>query len=163
MGKVVSSGPGRLHADSGELIPNPFSPGETVVYGKYDGTEVQYEGTKHMLIRSGDVLVKFPAGKEMTLDNVQMTFDQCLLKVEKVTEETSSGLLLASSAVSSTRPSVGEVIKVGPGRFAANGNRIEMEVAVGDIVKFRDFAGNEVTVEGEDYAVVKTGECLAKY
>jgi len=38
-----------------------------------------------------------------------------------------------------------------------------MEVAVGDMVKFRDFAGNEVEIGGKEYSVVKMSDILAKF
>lgn len=86
-----------------------------------------------------------------------------MVKVEeKEGSETSSGLLLASS-VKGDRPSVGVVKAVGPGRIAADGSRILMEVEAGDSVKFRDFQGNEITIGGEEYSCVRGGEVLAKY
>ena len=44
-----------------------------------------------------------------------------------------------------------------------NGQVIPMEVKAGDMVKFRDFAGNEVKIGDEDYSVIKMNDCLARY
>ena len=54
-GKVVSVGPGRIYEDSGVYIPMPVKAGESVVYGKYGGTELDYNGKKHLLISDIDV------------------------------------------------------------------------------------------------------------
>jgi chaperonin GroES len=52
---------------------------------------------------------------------------------------------------------------VGSGRVAANGERIPMPVVVGDFVKFRDYAGSEVRIEGVSYIIVRAADCLAKW
>tara|TARA_B110000971_G_C20000002_1_gene496323 strand:- start:272 stop:598 length:327 start_codon:yes stop_codon:yes gene_type:complete len=108
-------------------------------------------------------MVKWPANEELTTSNAFMVFDKLLVRVEKGEEETKSGLLLSSGAVKDKRPSVGTVIKAGPGRMAASGDLIEMEVGVGDCVKFRDFSGNEIKIGEEEFSIVRVGDCLAKY
>ena len=161
-GKVISVGPGKTHQESGILFPMPVVAGDSVVYGKYDGPEINYDGAKHTLIRDTDIMVKF-TGEKLLLENVEMTADSVLVKVNRSgEEETSSGLLIASSA-NKGKASTGEVVKVGPGRMAANGELMTVDVAPGDNVKFRDFAGNEVQIEKQDYAVVRFPDILAKY
>ena len=164
-GKVVSVGPGRIYEDSGVYIPMPVKAGESVVYGKYGGTELDYNGKKHLLISDIDVMVKFE-GDELTLDGVDVIYDNVMVYVEEKEEDTSvGGILLAKSNTKSrsTKPSTGEVIKVGPGRTAINGELMEMDVAVGDYVKFRDFSGEKVEIEGKKYSVVKMNDILAKF
>lgn len=161
-GKVISVGPGRTHQESGVLFPMPVVPGESVVYGKYDGTEIDYEGSMHMLIRDTDILAKYSGGK-MTIDSVEMTSDSVLVSVNRSgEEETQSGLLIASSA-NKGKASSGEVVKIGPGRMAANGELMPVDVSPGDFVKFRDFAGNELVIGKQDYAVVRFPDIIAKY
>lgn len=161
-GKVISVGPGKTHQESGILFPMPVSPGEGVVYGKYDGTEVEYNGDKHTLIRDDDILVTF-TGDELTLDTVGVCSDSVLVEVETAEEQaTLTGLLIAQSS-NKKKPSTGTVVKVGPGRMASNGVFMEMDVAVGDMVKFRDFAGNEVRIKNEEYSVVRFSDILAKF
>eukprot|EP00520_Triparma_pacifica_P007535 CAMPEP_0118646840 /NCGR_PEP_ID=MMETSP0785-20121206/8281_1 /TAXON_ID=91992 /ORGANISM="Bolidomonas pacifica, Strain CCMP 1866" /LENGTH=236 /DNA_ID=CAMNT_0006538881 /DNA_START=83 /DNA_END=793 /DNA_ORIENTATION=+ len=161
-GTVISVGPGKTHPDSGHLVKIGVKPGEKVVYGEFDGTEIDYEGSPHTLIRDDDILVKFD-GDKLTRENVMMTSDKMLVRVETKEQETTGGLLIAPTAQKGTRPSVGEVVSVGPGRPAMNGEPIEMDVKVGDMVKFRDFAGNEVVIGEEDFSVIRMQECLAKY
>ena len=140
----------------------PVVAGEGVVYGKYDGTEVDYEGYKHTLIRDDDILVKY-SGDKLTLDSADVVSDNVLVKVEDNEEETASGLVIAATAKKGGKPSTGEVVKVGPGRMASNGKIMTVDIGVGDMVKFRDFAGNEVDIEGGEYAVVKMTDILAKF
>eukprot|EP00590_Aulacoseira_subarctica_P011390 CAMPEP_0172415372 /NCGR_PEP_ID=MMETSP1064-20121228/1782_1 /TAXON_ID=202472 /ORGANISM="Aulacoseira subarctica , Strain CCAP 1002/5" /LENGTH=262 /DNA_ID=CAMNT_0013152317 /DNA_START=98 /DNA_END=886 /DNA_ORIENTATION=+ len=163
-GTVIACGPGRAHPESGIMLTVPVQPGEGVVYGKYDGIEVDYDGEKHSLIRDEDILVKYPLGKTLTLESVEVINDNVLVHVETKEEETIGGLLIASSSSSSKkRPSTGTVAKVGPGRRTMTGTVTPMEVAEGDMVKFRDFAGNEVKIEGKEYSVVRMPDILAKF
>jgi chaperonin GroES len=162
-GQVISTGPGRTHSESGLLFPMPVTPGESVVYGKYDGTEIEYEGEKHALIRDEDILVKW-SGDALTHENAEVVSDNVLVRVtDNKEDETASGLLIAATAKKGSKPSTGEVVKVGPGRMASNGEIMTVDIAVGDMVKFRDFAGNEVMIEGEEYSVVRMPDILAKF
>mmetsp|Transcript_15464 Transcript_15464/g.32701 ORF Transcript_15464/g.32701 Transcript_15464/m.32701 type:complete len:242 (+) Transcript_15464:133-858(+) len=161
-GTVISVGPGKTHQESGLLFPMPVETGEGVVYGKYDGTELDYEGEKHTLIRDDDVLVKF-SGDKLTLESADVVSDNVLVKVEDNEEETASGLVIAATAKKGSKPSTGEVAKVGPGKMASNGEIMTVDIGVGDMVKFRDFAGNEVSIEGGEFAVVKMTDILAKF
>jgi len=161
-GTVISVGPGKTHQESGLLFPMPVVPGEGVVYGKYDGTEVEYEGSKHTLIRDDDILVKY-TGDKLTLDTAEVVSDNVLVKVEENKDEMASGLLIAATTKKGGKPSTGEVVKVGPGRMASNGAIMTVDINVGDMVKFRDFGGNEVDIEGGEYAVVKMTDILAKF
>lgn len=161
-GTVVSVGPGKTHPETGAVFDMPVAAGEGVVYGKYDGTEIDIDGAKHTLIRDDDVLVKF-TGDELTLDSAEVVRDAVLVYVETKESSTEGGILIAKSSKSESKPSTGKVVKVGPGRFATNGAKMEMEVKPGDFVKFRDFAGNEVEIEGEEYSVVRMADILAKF
>lgn len=161
-GSVVAVGPGKTHPETGAVFDMPVSAGESVVYGKYDGTEIDIDGTKHTLIRDDDVLVKF-TGESLTLESAEVVRDAVLVYVETKEASTEGGILIAKSSKSERRPSTGKVVKAGPGRFATNGEKMEMEVQPGDYVKFRDFAGNEVEIDGEEYSVVRMMDILAKF
>jgi len=161
-GSVISVGPGKTHPESGLLIPMPVSEGEGVIYGKYDGTELDYEGGKHTLIRDDDILVKF-SGDKPTLETTDVIRDNILVKVEDSEEETASGLLITATSQKGAKPSTGEVVKLGPGRMASNGEIMAIDIDLGDMVKFRDFAATEVNIEGKEFAVIKMTDILAKF
>ncbi|MEE9161699.1 MAG: co-chaperone GroES [Candidatus Neomarinimicrobiota bacterium] len=53
-GKVMAVGPGKI-ADSGELIKPQVKKGDKVLYGKYSGTEVSYDGEDYLIVRESDI------------------------------------------------------------------------------------------------------------
>jgi chaperonin GroES len=54
-GKVVAVGPGRVD-DNGQRVTPEVKKGDTVLYGKYAGTEVTVQGTDYLILREGDIL-----------------------------------------------------------------------------------------------------------
>lgn len=60
-------------------------------------------------------------------------------------------------------PVLSQIIAAGPGRQTMTGQLIPMHVAVGDFVKFRDYAGSEIRIQGVEYIVVRASDCLAKW
>ncbi len=54
-GTVIATGPGRLLKD-GKRAPVSVRKGETVVYGKYSGSEIEIKGVKHVILEESDLL-----------------------------------------------------------------------------------------------------------
>jgi chaperonin GroES len=54
-GRIVAAGPGKL-SDAGSLMKMEVKTGDTVLYGKYSGTEVVVEGKEYLIMRESDVL-----------------------------------------------------------------------------------------------------------
>ena len=54
-GKVVAVGPGKV-SDSGTLVEPTLKTGDSVLYGKYSGTEVTIDGTEYSIMRESDIL-----------------------------------------------------------------------------------------------------------
>jgi len=160
-GIVVSTGPGKTHPESGSVIPIPVVEGDGVVYGKYDGVEVTYNGEKHALIRDDNIMVKFEG--ELTLDTADVVSNKVLVHVKSGEDQTDGGLVLGKSAGSDSQQTTGTVVKVGPGMMSSSGNLLPMDVEVGDTVKFRDFAGTDIDIGSEEYRVVEMVHILAKF
>jgi len=59
------------------------------------------------------------------------------------------------------KPLMGEVIAVGPGVYTITGTWIDTSIKVGEIVVFPAFGGTKMTVEGEEYVVMKEQDLLA--
>ncbi|AEG30949.1 co-chaperone GroES [Thiomicrospira cyclica] len=78
------------------------------------------------------------------------------LEEEKVS---AGGIVLPDSA--KEKPAEGEVVSVGPGKAADNGNLIAMNVKVGDKVLFGKYAGQEVKVDGEELLVMREDDIIA--
>lgn len=55
-GRVVAIGPGKLIEKSGERAKMSLKVGDTVVYGKYSGTEIELDGVDYVILRESDVL-----------------------------------------------------------------------------------------------------------
>ena len=55
-GTVVAVGPGRWDEDGAKRIPVDVSEGDTVIYSKYGGTEIKYNGEEYLILSARDVL-----------------------------------------------------------------------------------------------------------
>ena len=79
------------------------------------------------------------------------------LEVEEAEEETSSGIIIPDTA--KEKPQQGKVIAVGPGKVE-DGNKIDMSVSEGDRVLYGKYAGTEITLDGEDYMIMRESDIL---
>ena len=84
--------------------------------------------------------------------------DRVVLKMVEAQETTSSGIILAGAA--KEKPEVAEVVAVGPGGMV-DGNKVEMNVQVGDKVIMSKYSGTEVKYQGTEYVIVRVGDILA--
>ncbi len=84
--------------------------------------------------------------------------DRVVLKVMEAEETTRGGIILAPAA--KEKPSVAEVISVGPGGMV-DGKEIVMTVKVGDKVITDKYAGSNVKIGDEEFVIVRLGDILA--
>jgi len=94
---------------------------------------------------------------------IQPLGDRVVVKVAEVKEEkTKSGLYVPDTA--KEKPQEAEVMAVGPGALNDKGERIAIELAVGDKVIFSKYGGMEIKVEGEEYLILSAErDILAKF
>ena len=85
--------------------------------------------------------------------------DRVVLKLMEAEETTKGGIILAPAA--KEKPSVAEVIAVGPGGMV-DGNEVKMTLQVGDFVIADKYAGSTVNMDGEEFIVVREKDVLAK-
>ncbi len=85
--------------------------------------------------------------------------DRIVIKQVEAEQTTASGLVIPDTA--KEKPQEGEVVAVGPGRIDDNGNRVPMDVAVGDIVIFSKYGGNNVKYDGQEYLLLNGRDILA--
>jgi len=90
--------------------------------------------------------------------NLKPLADRVVLKRTEAEEKTKGGIILTGSA--KEKPTVAEVISVGPGGNV-DGKEVTMTVKVGDKVITDKYAGTKVTLEDEEYIIVKQGDILA--
>ena len=85
--------------------------------------------------------------------------DKIIVKQAEAQTQTASVLYIPDNA--KEKPQQGEVLAVGPGRRDDKGERIPMDVKVGDKVLYSKYGGTEVHYEGEDYLIVGARDILA--
>lgn len=85
--------------------------------------------------------------------------DRVVVKKLDAEEKTSGGIVLPDSA--KEKPQQGEILAAGPGRTDDKGNRVAMEVKVGDKVLFAKYTGTEVKIEGVEYLILTERDILA--
>jgi chaperonin GroES len=85
--------------------------------------------------------------------------DRIVIKQVEAEQTTASGLVIPDSA--KEKPQQGEVVAVGPGRVDDNGNRIPLDVNVGDRVIYSKYGGTEIKLGAEEYLVLSARDVLA--
>jgi len=84
--------------------------------------------------------------------------DRIVIETIAKEEKTASGIVLPDSA--KEKPEQGKVVAVGSGTVK-DGERIPLEVKVGDVVLFTNYAGTEVKVDGHELLVLRESDILA--
>jgi len=85
--------------------------------------------------------------------------DRIVVRPVQAEQVTASGLVIPDTA--KEKPQEAEVIAVGPGRIDDNGNRVPVDVAVGDKVIFSKYGGTELKFDGEEFLVLSARDVLA--
>src|SRR5436190_23532800 len=90
--------------------------------------------------------------------SLQPLEDRVVVKPSEEEETTASGIVIPDTA--KEKPQEGQVIAVGPGRFE-DGNRVPLDVKVGDKVIYSKYGGTEVKLDGEDHLILSARDVLA--
>jgi chaperonin GroES len=80
-------------------------------------------------------------------------------RLEEEMQKTAGGIIVPDTA--KEKPQRGKVVAVGPGRLTDDGERIKVEVKVGDEILFGKWSGSEITIDGEEYLFMKDDDILA--
>ena len=91
--------------------------------------------------------------------NIKPLADRVVIKMIEAEETTASGIVLPGTA--KEKPQMAEVVAVGPGGVV-DGEKVAMEVKIGDKVITSKYAGTEVKLDGVEYTIVKQSDILAK-
>jgi len=91
--------------------------------------------------------------------NIKPLEDRILVQTLEAEQTTASGLVIPDTA--KEKPQEGEVLAVGPGRVDDNGNRVPVDVKVGDKVIYSKYGGTEVKYAGEEYLILSARDVLA--
>ena len=91
--------------------------------------------------------------------NLKPLGDRVVVEVIEEDEVSASGIVIPANA--REKPQRARVLAVGPGRYE-DGVRIPLDLAVDDEVVFAKYGGTEVSVDGEDYLLLRETDVLAK-
>ena len=91
--------------------------------------------------------------------NLQPLEDRIVVKPNDAEATTASGLVIPDTA--KEKPQQGEVLAVGAGRRADNGELIPMDVSAGDTVVYSKYGGTEITIDGDDLLILSARDVLA--
>lgn len=163
-GVVVAAGPGKLHPHTGVRIHCPVKMGMSVLHGKFDGTTMIYNDENMNMIRDDDIMLYYQ-GVKMTRDNVVPCRDYVLVQDDDSANasanlRTDSGIVVAASVNKDLEVCEGTIFRVGEGRLCSTGKFSPSPVQEGDRVKFRDYAGNPVKIDGVGFHLVRMVDIL---
>ncbi|HEU4570844.1 MAG TPA: co-chaperone GroES [Gemmatimonadales bacterium] len=90
---------------------------------------------------------------------IQPLEDRVVIFPDDETETMRGGLYIPDTA--KEKPTQGEVIAVGPGRFE-KGERVPVDLKVGDKVLYGKYSGTNITLDGDEVVILKASDVLAK-
>jgi len=85
--------------------------------------------------------------------------DRILVKPSPAEEKTASGIIIPDTA--KEKPMQGEVIAVGKGRISDDGKISPLELKVGDKILYGKYSGTEVTIDGDEYLIMRESDVYA--
>ncbi|GBD86210.1 10 kDa chaperonin [bacterium BMS3Abin03] len=85
--------------------------------------------------------------------------DRIVVKPMEAEDKTKGGIILPDTA--KEKPVEGTVVAAGPGRKNDEGKVIPMDIKVGDTVLYGKYSGTEVTIEGEEYLIMRESDIFA--
>jgi chaperonin GroES len=91
--------------------------------------------------------------------NVKPLADRVIVKPLEAEQKTAGGIIIPDNA--KEKPQKGEVIAVGEGKIADSGQKIAMALKKGDSVLYGKYSGTEITIEGQDYLIMRESDVLA--
>jgi chaperonin GroES len=85
--------------------------------------------------------------------------DRVVVKPAEAEEKTKGGIILPDTA--KEKPVEGTVVAAGPGKISDNGELVKMAIKVGDKVLYGKYSGTEVTIDGEEYLIMRESDIFA--
>jgi chaperonin GroES len=85
--------------------------------------------------------------------------DRVVIKPKPREETTRTGIVLPDTA--KEKPQEGTVLAAGPGRVTEDGNRVPLDIKVGDTVLYAKYAGTEYKLDSEELLILRESDVLA--
>ncbi|MBI1748448.1 MAG: co-chaperone GroES [Acidobacteria bacterium] len=89
---------------------------------------------------------------------VRPLHDRIVVRRLEEKEVVKGGIIIPDTA--KEKPTEGEVVAVGTGKILDSGEKLAMELKVGDRILFGKYSGNEIKIDNEDYVIMKEDEVL---
>jgi chaperonin GroES len=154
-GEVVAIGQGRNIGKN--KVDISLKTGTQVVYSKYAGTELEFNGSNHLILKEDDIVGILETDD---IKDLKPLNDRVFIKVAEVEEKTSGGLFLTEA--NKEKPSVGTVIAVGPGPLDEEGKRKPLSVSASNTVLYTKYAGNDFKgTDGTNYIALRATDLMA--
>lgn len=154
-GEVVEIGDGRTVGKN--KVDISVQAGSQVVYSKYAGTELEFNGISHLLLKEDDIVGILDTED---IKDLKPLNDRVLIKVAEAEDKTAGGLLLTDAT--KEKPSIGTVIAVGPGSLDEEGNRKPLNLTTGSTVLYSKYAGSEFkSADGSEYIALRASDVIA--
>lgn len=91
--------------------------------------------------------------------NVKPLADRVIVKPVDPEEKKQGNIIIPDTA--KEKPQEGEIVAVGPGKVNDAGSKVAMEVKKGDRVLYGKYSGTEVTIDGDEYLIMRESDILA--
>ncbi|HOJ17746.1 MAG: co-chaperone GroES [Ignavibacteriales bacterium] len=91
--------------------------------------------------------------------NVQPLADRVIVKPMEAEEKTKGGIILPDTA--KEKPIEGTIVAIGNGKVTDDGKTVALTVKVGDKVLYGKYSGTEVTIDGEEYLIMRESDIFA--
>ncbi|KAF5743116.1 20 kDa chaperonin chloroplastic [Tripterygium wilfordii] len=154
-GEVVAVGEGKTLGKT--KVDISVKTGTQVVYSKYAGTELEFNGSNHLILKEDDIVGIL---ETEDIKDLKPLNDRVLIKVAEAEEKTAGGLLLTEAT--KDKPSIGTVIAVGPGPLDEEGNRKPFPISQGSTVLYSKYAGNDFKgSDGSNYIALRVSDVMA--
>lgn len=97
----------------------------------------------------------------MAKEKFELFDDRVLVKPNEAEEKSAGGIIIPDTA--QEKPQKGTVVAVGKGKYAEQtGNLIPIQVKEGDTIMYGKYGGTEITINGEDYLIMRASDILIK-
>ena len=85
--------------------------------------------------------------------------DRVVVQADEAEEKSEGGIILPDTA--QEKPQKGTIVALGAGKYSDNGELIKPEVKVGDKVLYGKYSGNEISINGVEYLIMRENDILA--
>jgi chaperonin GroES len=87
---------------------------------------------------------------------IQPLADRVIVKPQEAEEVTKGGIILPDTA--KEKPMQGDIVAIGNGKVADDGTKVDLTVKVGDKVLYGKYSGTEVTIDGNEYLIMRESD-----